>query len=82
MAMVGDGMTSYDHEGDGKGNDIGSCTSQYANLKTPTRARVTYIHQQGLKVYVIDLSWNLMLQKSHSPPGETVSALSRTFRFL
>lgn len=50
MGVINDGTISYDHDNDGKDQDIGSCFSVYQNMQTPTSARVTYIHQQGIKV--------------------------------
>ncbi|KAI9019803.1 putative lectin family integral membrane protein [Hyaloraphidium curvatum] len=62
MAMVGDGNTSYDNSQDGKPNEIGGCPSDFRSKDWPTKAKVRYIRDKSLEVFLDtrgDSKWEL-----------------------
>ncbi|KAI8827410.1 legume-like lectin family-domain-containing protein [Chytriomyces cf. hyalinus JEL632] len=51
-AMIGDGKTKYDQSTDGKSNEIGSCTAYFREKEFLTRAKVVYVEDKLLELYV------------------------------
>ncbi|KAJ3134101.1 hypothetical protein HK100_003801 [Physocladia obscura] len=51
-AMIGDGETKYDDSDDGKSNEIGSCTAQFREKDYITRAKVVYVEDKMLQLFV------------------------------
>lgn len=50
-AMLGDGKTSYDHDRDNEGNEIGGCSENFRRRgDVPTKARLTYVKGRALQV--------------------------------
>ncbi|KAI9815548.1 MAG: hypothetical protein M1827_002682 [Pycnora praestabilis] len=51
MAMVGDGQTPYDHQNDGKANELAGCSARGLRGATvPTKARLTYYQDRNLRL--------------------------------
>ncbi|EYE97696.1 legume-like lectin family protein [Aspergillus ruber CBS 135680] len=61
MAMMGDGKTSYDQAHDGKANQLAGCSARgLRGASIPTKARLTYFHDQSLTLelqYKSEDSW-------------------------
>ncbi|KAE8539583.1 hypothetical protein D1P53_004686 [Cryptococcus gattii VGV] len=50
-AMLGDGKTSYDHDRDNEGNEIGGCSENFRRRgDVPTKARLTYVKGRALQL--------------------------------
>ncbi|BFZ60345.1 hypothetical protein YB2330_001381 [Saitoella coloradoensis] len=51
MAMLGDGKTEYDHDHDGKANEIGGCSARgLRGASIPTKGRITYYKDNYLEL--------------------------------
>ncbi|KAI9330755.1 legume-like lectin family-domain-containing protein [Obelidium mucronatum] len=51
-AMIGDGNTKYDESTDGRTNEVGSCTAYFRERDYVTRAKVVYVENKMLQVFV------------------------------
>ncbi|KAI9360405.1 legume-like lectin family-domain-containing protein [Zopfochytrium polystomum] len=51
-SMIGDGLTTYDLDRDGKTHSIGGCQSSFRRMDWPTRARVKYVRGSLLEVHL------------------------------
>ncbi|KAJ3092373.1 hypothetical protein HK100_006959, partial [Physocladia obscura] len=51
-AMIGDGETKYDDSDDGKSNEIGSCTAHFREKDYITRAKVVYVEDKMLQLFI------------------------------
>lgn len=75
MAMVGDGMTPYDKNNDGKANEYAGCSARgIRGASVPTKARLTYFQDKSLKLelqYKAEDQWILCFEKEDPPaiPG-------------
>lgn len=50
-AMLGDGKTSYDHDRDNEGSEIGGCSENFRRRgDVPTKARLIYVKGRALQV--------------------------------
>jgi len=52
--MNGNGKINYDHDMDGKKNELGGCEVDFRNHEHPTKARVTYYKANSLR---LDIQW-------------------------
>ncbi|CAO3579496.1 unnamed protein product [Absidia cylindrospora] len=52
-AMLGDGMTSYDNDKDGRTTELAGCEAEFRARTFPTRARLTYYKNNYLQLDVI-----------------------------
>ncbi len=50
--MVGDGKTPYDTRSDGKINEVGSCVQDFTNREWATKAKIQYVKNGYLQVWV------------------------------
>ncbi|KAJ3273783.1 hypothetical protein HDV01_003910 [Terramyces sp. JEL0728] len=50
MAMMGDEKTTYDHDFDGNSVEAGGCSHDFRNQDNPTKARLTYLDGNYLKL--------------------------------
>ncbi|KAI9733737.1 MAG: hypothetical protein M1818_007151 [Claussenomyces sp. TS43310] len=71
MAMVGDGMTPYDKNNDGKANEYAGCSARgIRGASVPTKARLTYFQDKSLKLelqYKAEDQWILCFEKEDPP---------------
>ncbi|KAJ3345718.1 hypothetical protein HDU83_003773 [Entophlyctis luteolus] len=51
-AMIGDGKTKYDPSTDNKSNEVGGCTAFFREREHVTRAKVVYVEDKMLQVFV------------------------------
>ncbi|RUS21084.1 LOW QUALITY PROTEIN: concanavalin A-like lectin/glucanase domain-containing protein [Jimgerdemannia flammicorona] len=58
MAMIGDGVASYDNSDDGKSTEIAGCEADFRSISIPTKARVTYYHNNFLELKLQYKGWD------------------------
>ncbi|KAG9307331.1 hypothetical protein G9A89_017159 [Geosiphon pyriformis] len=58
MAMLGDGKTSYDHDNDGKSNELAGCEADVRSKTIPTKARITYYKENYLELKLQYKAWD------------------------
>ncbi|CAB4378169.1 hypothetical protein RhiirA1_409752 [Rhizophagus irregularis] len=58
MAMVGDGTTEYDHDNDGKKNEVAGCEADIRSKQVATKARITYYKNTYLEVKLQYKAWD------------------------
>ncbi|KII95565.1 hypothetical protein PLICRDRAFT_34462 [Plicaturopsis crispa FD-325 SS-3] len=58
VAMLGDGLTSYDQANDGDSNAIGSCSANYRRTNVATKLKITYVRDQYLDVKIQYKAWD------------------------
>lgn len=49
-AMLGDGHTSYDHNGDNAATELAGCSINFRRRDVPTKARMTYLAGKGFQL--------------------------------
>jgi mannose-binding lectin 2 len=75
MAMVGDGVKTYDKSNDGKDNELMGCSARGIRGGTvPTKAKLTYFQDKSLKLelqYKTEDQWELCFETNEPPtiPG-------------
>jgi len=75
MAMVGDGVKSYDKSNDGKDNEFMGCSARgIRGASIPTKAKLTYFQDKSLKLelqYKVEDQWELCFETNEPPtiPG-------------
>ncbi|GBC05348.1 hypothetical protein RclHR1_06190007 [Rhizophagus clarus] len=58
MAMIGDGKTEYDHDFDGKKNEVAGCEADIRSKQVATKARITYYKNTYLEVKLQYKAWD------------------------
>lgn len=51
--MLGDGLTSYDNDKDGRTTELAGCEADFRAKTFPTRARLTYFKNNYLRFDVL-----------------------------
>ncbi|TAQ90856.1 hypothetical protein B7494_g765 [Chlorociboria aeruginascens] len=79
MAMVGDGVKSYDKSTDGKDSEFMGCSARGIRGGTvPTKARLTYFQDKSLKLelqYKVEDQWELCFETNEPPTIPSVAYL-------
>ncbi|CAG8462799.1 12165_t:CDS:2 [Ambispora leptoticha] len=58
MAMIGDGETPYDHDNDGKSNEVAGCEADVRGKSIATKARITYYKENYLELKLQYKEWD------------------------
>lgn len=79
MAMVGDGVKSYDKSNDGKDNEYMGCSARGIRAASaPTKAKLTYFQDKSLKLelqYKKEDRWELCFETNEPPTIPSVAYL-------
>ena len=79
MAMVGDGVKTYDKSNDGKDNELMGCSARGIRGATvPTKAKLTYFQDKSMKLelqYKAEDQWELCFETTEPPTIPSVAYL-------
>ncbi|KAG0647732.1 L-type lectin domain-containing [Hyphodiscus hymeniophilus] len=79
MAMVGDGVKSYDKSNDGKSDEFMGCSARgIRGASVPTKAKLTYFQDKSLKLelqYKAEDQWELCFSTEEPPTIPSVAYL-------
>ncbi|CCU82122.1 lectin family integral membrane protein,putative [Blumeria hordei DH14] len=79
MAMIGDGVKSYDKSNDGKANEFMGCSAKgIRDALIPTKARLVYFQDKSLRLdlqYKVEGQWDLCFETLDPPAIPSVAYL-------